>query len=207
MSMIALTGGVKDTIQTMLGLTLNADASNAVCDITSEGQPKPVSGQIFYGIIGNSFANDSSQCRDDAYALEVIITLRADYCPADRAGSELLMKLKSGTNTGGLWARVDELAAAINMVYGVIDKAGGSFATGATGNGQAGKSWTGGNAYSLSYTANGFVQPLRFARAEYLGVKGPDWFWCESNGDPMSGVAAKLSFDFARRVQTLESQS
>lgn len=205
MSMTALAGAVRETIQTMLGLNTTPNANGMViadltCDLTSEGQPKPASGQVFYGIVLEGMSSNSTMDLDRDFRLKVIITLRSDYSPVDRTGTELLLKAKTTANTGGLWARVEELIdkdqGGLHLNYSVLDKAGGSYGGGV---------WTGGKSYSLANTVNGFAQPLAFRSAIYLGVKGPDWFWGDSAGEGSvySGVAAEVVFAFARRIQVV----
>lgn len=197
-----LNGSTGNAAYTTGGTWENA-TRHSVCDVTIDGEPKPDSGQIFYGIVGRGFRNASQESRDDLHSVEIIITLRAGEFPVDRIGGSLIAAAKSGNNTGGLWARVEELAAYLHMRYSVLDLVGGSYGAG---------NWTGGQSYSLATSVNGFVQPLSFSGAEYLGEKGPEWFWAhlpktDYPDDTPSGLAAKLSFDFARRVQTIESQS
>lgn len=47
------------------------------------------------------------------------------------------------------------------------------------------------------------TEPPVFLSGEYLGGKGPDWFWAEPTGserDP-TGIAVELSFGRVRRIQ------
>jgi hypothetical protein len=199
MSMVALLGATKQTIQTMLGLTAGAQVGDQTVDITDEGQPKPMSGDVFYGIIGNGFSNSSDQyLKEEDYGVDIIITMRTDVIPSDQIGNAVLTALKTTTNTGGLWARVEELRAYLNMNYDLLDLAGGTLVS---------KVWTGGQTYSIPSNRNGFWHPLQFTRATYLGVKGPDWFWAEGRDPAPTGVAARVSFGYAARTQTIESQA
>jgi hypothetical protein len=200
MSMVAILGATKQTIQAMLGLTPGVDSADIICDITPQGMPKSNSGQVFYGIVGSSASNSQDLSIDETYRCFVVITLRAGLAPLDRNGNAVLMALKNGVNTGGLWARAEELRAGpatggLHMNGAVIDLAGGT-----TGS----HTWTGGQPYSIPSTENGFVHPWAYESMEYLGEKGPDWFSCEDRSE-VSGVAVKVNFHLAQRVQTIES--
>lgn len=190
MSMVSLLNATKTAVQSMLGLTAGIEADD-VCDITDDGSPKPSSGQVFYGIVGNSFSNTYDLGLDETYDFEIIITLRAGYSPEDRTGSELLLKPQTVNqpNTGGLWARVEALRAHLHMNDLLRIDAN----TNAT--------------YGIGNAANGFVVPPVFLGAQYLGAKSPDWFSAEGADDAITGVAAKLTFGRAERVQTIESET
>ena len=205
MSMVALLGAVKQNLQSLLGVTPGVDTGDIFCDVTDEGQPKPNSGQVFFGIVGVGMSNASEQALDEYYDFDVVVTLRAGYVPEDRIGNQLILLALSSPLVGGLWALTEEVRAGwesgsygLHMNYHVLDLAGGT-----TGN----VTWTGGNAYSLPNTVNGFIEPPVFLRAQYLGAKGPDWFYAEGADPATTGVACKLSFGKARRVQVIESSS
>jgi hypothetical protein len=175
----------KTRIQDFLGLAADS-TRDSVCDITEDGAPKPNSGQAFYGIVGNEFGNQSTTSLDEEYRIKVVITLRAGYSPDDKVGTEILTKA-----TTGLWARVEALRAHLHMNETLRADANTNATYGCNPIG----------------TENGFVQPLRFSGARYIGAKGPDWFSAEGQDDAVTGVAAELSFDFARRVQVIEDHS
>jgi hypothetical protein len=189
--MLALLKSVRSSIQTLLG-----GVDKTVCDVTPDGRPSPIAGQIFYGIVGNDFFNDpgdrGKHCLDEKYTIRVIITLRSDYAPYDRMGDAIILgdpELNAGNpvaNTGGLWYRAEQLRAALQMNYTLMDAA---------------------NTLINLSVANGFIVPLVFRSCVYLGVKGPDWFDAEGEGDPPSGIAVELTFNDAERVQTLESMT
>ena len=160
---------------------------DAIVDVTEEGRPKPHSGQKFYGIVGTNFSNSARESLDEEYSVEITVTLRAGYAPVDQIDDLLT------TATTGLWALVEALRAHVNMNYVILWDATQNASYGCDPAAAGGE--------------NGFVQPLRFAGAEYLGAKGPDWFGAEGHDDAITGVAAKLRFDFARRVQVIEEQS
>lgn len=192
--MSALQMAMKTAIQSFLGLTPGVDVADDTCDITPGGMPKANSGQIFYGIVGDEggFNNDADASLDERYDLDVIITLRSDYCPPDRAGVELFVS--NGTNnvdattTIGLWPRAQALRAKFHMNYTVMNDANTNAA------------------YGIGAGANGFDEPLKFRGARGLGSKGPDWFMAQGDRD-WSGVAVRVSFGGARRVQKIEAET
>ena len=52
-----------------------------------------------------------------------------------------------------------------------------------------------------------FVEPPVFLGATYLGPQGPSWFWAEGQQDDASGIAVRLRFGRARRVQYIDDQT
>lgn len=214
MSMAALLNATKAYIQTtILSLTPGVDSADIYCDVTEEGQPKPNSGQLFYGLVGRSITNDSDASLDEYYAFDVTITLRTGYVPDDRIGNQLIIAaLAGGTSDppGGIWALTELLRAGwrqasntggLHMNYQILSLAGGTPWTSAGGYVP--------QSYSLPNTVNGFIEPAKFKSATYLGAKDPDWFHAvvDPNADPIAGVAVKLSFERARRKQVIESSS
>lgn len=156
---------------------------DAIVDVTDDGRPKPHSGQKFYGIVGTNFSNSARESLDEEYSVEIVVTLRAGYVPAHQIDDLI-------TGSTGLWALVEVIRAHVHMNYVIMWDANENATYGC----------------NPAAAENGFVQPLRFSGAEYLGAKGPDWFGAEGHDDAITGVAAKLRFDFARRVQVIEEQ-
>lgn len=178
--MRALLLAVKSDVQDFLGLTLD-DARDAIVDVTEDGRPKPVSEGVFYGIVGTGFSNMQDQCLRESYSVKVVITLWASYAPHDRLGNELVTK-----ETTGLWDRVGALRARVHMRYQIMDAAN----------------------TTMGVLVDEFDHPLVFQNANYLGVKGPEWFDAEGGEDePPAGIAVELLFGGAERTQTIESQA
>lgn len=187
MGMLALMTGMRDQLRLRLG-----DARSEVVDITDDGRPKPSSGQAFYGISGGAVSQQAAESFDARYSLSVTITLKTGYAPPDRIGSESLLLQPAASpaagnaasrDRGGVWARADEVGewghmnyAVMNAANAVLQAAGASF---------------------------GFCEPLRYDGATYLGAKGGEWFDSDDLDNPPAGVAVKLAFSKARKVQPI----
>lgn len=187
MSMRALLIATRTAILDHLGVAANDPKRFLICDVTDDGRPKPASGQVFYGLVGGSISNSQAQCLDEFYDLRVLITLKAGYSPTDKLGQELLLSAGAPgvANSGGLWSRAEKLRSYLHMRYSVIDAAN----------------------VEITAAANGFVRPLTFLGASYLGVRGPEWFDAEAQDDPTAGVVMELRFGNAQRIQVIESQT
>lgn len=152
------------------------------CQVTPDGKPDPVCGEWFYAVHPGGTSNAARNYLDERADFYVTLTRRAGFSPEDRIGEEVLL------DNAGILARADQLKALLHMEYPVMDAANALIP-------------------GFGVTVNGFVEPPGFLRLDYLGPKGPDWFWAEGYDPAPSGIAVQLAFGGARRIQDTRSDT
>ena len=180
MSLRALLLAVSAKVKTVTGL----DAANV--GVQEDGQPPNFSGELYIAIHPGAFRNNDDAGEtdlDEVYEVDVTVSRRAGYTPADRVGEELITKV-----TTGLYARVEAIRAGLHMQYDYIIGAGADTAN-----------------TIIGASDNGFVKPLKFRDCSRPQRKGAEWFGAEK-GKP-GGKILVLSFGGAQRVQIVTEQS
>jgi len=180
MSLRAYMKAVKNQIQT----TYSVDQTG--CDVTPDGRPVPVAGQVFYAVHPGTITNSRQNALDEQYGFSVTLTMRTGYAPWDRVGSNVI------ADDSGLLAKAEALRVLLNMNYTVMAAANALIPNTPAAGGS---------------TVTGFVEPLVIQSVAYLGVKGPDWFFAEGVDDSATGVAVELRFGRARRVQDVSGST
>lgn len=169
---------VRDAIRTAYNLDLMH------CEVTPDGRAHPDAGEWYYAVHPGSLSNSAQNYRDDTVGLFVTVTLRTDAIMQDRLGAEAVL----GRN--GIIARAKALAALIHMNYTIMDAANDLLTNAAAAPG-----------------ASPFYLPLQLVEAQYLGPKGPDWFFAEGQDAATTGLAVQINFGRAKRVQYDETQT
>lgn len=198
MSMDALLQGFRNALRARLG-----DSRGQVVQVSDDGRPPPTCGQVFYGIVGGEVQNNSDQDDqlDESYSLSVLITLRASYTPEDRFATELLVRDRIPTtpgppqpsatnatnrNKGGIWRRAEDLRV--------------------WGHGNWTDIMTAANEAAGGDAVQGFCEAMKFRKITFLGTKDYAWFGCEPDDEsPAAGVAIRVDFDKARRIQEIST--
>lgn len=178
MSQRALLLAVRDHLRQELNLR------ELDCENTFDGRPLPMSGESFIAIHPGSWTNDTPECLDERYGIQITVTVRLPRVPQDRWGPELFTKAAEGLD-----ALLEKIRVKAHMNYTLMDRA--NVIIGATG---------------LLPTANGFIQPLCFRDGGQPMPKGPNWFAAAGRGQ-YAGLAQTLTFRDANRVQTIESMT
>jgi hypothetical protein len=158
--------------------------ADGTCLVMHDGQPPGSAGQTFYAIHPGSIQSDHDLSLDETYDLMITVTVRTDYCPHDRLGEDVITKASTG-----LWAKVEALRAVVHMDYTILRDANA------------------GQSYSIGSSENGFIEPLKFLGATYLGAKDASWFWSDGHDETPAGLAVECRFGRARRAQVIEEQS
>jgi hypothetical protein len=182
MSQRALLLAVRDYLRQQMQLT------DAECDILYDGQPPPDCGERFIAVHAGEWRGGDVEARDDTFGVNVTVTRRTSYAPADRVVSPL-----TGPDFLALDKTLDQVASLLHK-----DPA-------AAGSGTAYPVLALANA-TIGSAANGFVEPLTFRDGGRPEPKGSDWFSAEP-GQGVCGISQTLSFSGARRIQTNESQT
>lgn len=175
----AMLQGLRDALRTSLSL----DATG--CQVTADGKPDPMCGEWFVAVHPGGTSNTQRNYLDETADCYVTITRRTGFTPQDRIGEEAVFDLLDYAS---------RVKALIHMEYPVMDRADALIvgtAEYAAANGGA-------------VTTNGFIEPLGFRSQQYLGPKGPDWFWAEGVDDATTGLAVQLSFAGARRISATD---
>ncbi len=173
------------TLERMLAVLSLAATEGAV---GFDGQPPAVAGEFFPVVHPGMAENDADLSLEEYFDVSVTLNLRVAYSPFDRHGAEVMTKA-----TTGLYAKAELLRVGLHMDYVLMGYCGGL-------------DRTGGKAYSLPATVNGFVEPLKYRRMLPPRRVGPEWWWAEPNEDALpAGVALQIDFGRARRQQTIES--
>lgn len=154
---------------------------DTICDVGVGPEPAPVCDDLFVRIHPgewNCLTHDEGGDLDESYGVAVTISRRLPYAPADREGTEVLLK-----QTEGLMEVAALVRTQLHFSYAVINTAN----------------------TTLGGSVNGFVEPLRFRNAQTPAVRSADWF--SSEQAEHCGLSTTLFFGGARRVQTLESMT
>lgn len=177
MSMGALLEAVATKLRTATGLP----AGNV--DVRDDGEPPNFAGELFIAVHPGSIGSDATECLDESYSITVTITRRRGYIPDDKVGQEMITNRRTG-----LYYRVDQVRAALHGKWDYILPVSDE----TTANGIIGA------------LANGFIETLAYRGCSVPRKVGAEWFG--GGGDREAGSVVEMTFDRARRVQTIESQ-
>lgn len=178
MSVDALMFGTRDMVRENLGY------SAAQCELVGpEGEPPPRCGQVFLGIHQGEWRNESTESLDEYFGVYATLTMRIGI-PLDRIGELIASKTAEQM---GFNRRAERIRAFLHKGEPVIGRA---------------NQWLMKMAPQGSDQIYGFSEPLIFNGMEPPHFVTGSWF----GGDPGSievGIAARLSFDRARRLQPI----
>lgn len=160
---------VVETLRSPTGLSLAANQ----CDEQPDGQPPPMSGQIYYAVHEGKWSSTDAENIDERYGVHITITLRAGTAPKDRHAMAIYRDLRT--------RRKELHDLMMTHRYVIMNLAN----------------------QKLGNSVNGFVEPLRFIAPTPIEQKGPDWFSSSSSTPSIAGVACTLVFEDARLVQKL----
>lgn len=160
----------------------------ATCEVRDSGTPPPRCGVWFAAVHQGAVRSTALNCLDEYYDFFVTLTKRVDL--SDRVGQRDLSRddvqkllVKTGLNN-----KARQIALGLHMEYGVLQDA---------------------NDYLVAWNPDvadliyGFGEPARYSGTTVEPVYA-DWFGAEaSEGNPMMGLKAEISFVDCRRLQAL----
>lgn len=159
---------------------LGYDATN--CEVGFDGQPPPFAGEWFVMVHPGEWSGRDIEGLEESIGCQVTVTVRSAKVPRDRQGTNAL----TGPTGQSLDARLEAIRALLHLDYGMVDLANAT----------------------ITASANGFVEPLRFRDGGKPEPKGPEWFHADlEGGSPPVGLAQTLAFGGAVRIQTKESET
>jgi hypothetical protein len=156
------------------------DLTELGCDVTPDAQPHPSCGEWFYAVHPGSVSNVSPRADvhvQEEYSFSVTVTRRTGVPPHDRLGPNAMLE------KDGILGTARKMALeVVNMNYDLM-----------------------GEANDLIGAENGFTKPPVYLGMNWLGPRGPSWFFAEGDdGDVASGLAVEVNFGRAVRTQYLE---
>lgn len=180
MSQRALTLATKDYLQFWFGYT------DAECDTSPDGQPPPMSGELFVAVHGGGFRNGADDSRQDYHTVMITITRRVPQAPFDRSYSSIIDDVDQG-----LEVTANQIIAKMHTGTGAYEVMN-----------QANKylvSWAGGR------DVYGFEEPLRFRGCTEPQKKSGSWVHGDA-GEPHAARTLTLTFSDALRQQSMAGQ-
>lgn len=171
MSEAALLVAVRDNLREL------CDYTPAQCEIEMDEEAPPTSGDLVVLVMpgGWTFSNEAEGgcVLAELFAVKVMVAMRLKTVPQDRQRSMLIDTLF------GLEAHTRKIIAKTHLSYRVNNKAN----------------------EAIVDSAEGFVEPLRFAGMEAKPrAMGPEFFKAVAGSE--CGVARTILFNQAKRIQT-----
>jgi hypothetical protein len=173
---------VRDQLRSVQALGLG----KANCEITHDGSPFPIAGEVFVAVSPGYWrdAGSNGTCLQEEFGVNVTVSMRLPKVPIDRIGPELLAKANIG-----LLSVCDKIRAVIHMdPYDAVEN-----------------SVLGRANMSMGTSVSGFLLPLQFVDGGRAELKPAPWF--QAKGEPSAALCQTISFGKALRVQRIEDQS
>ena len=179
MSQRALCLAVRDKLQLAFGW------NEAQCDLTPEGKPPAVCGELFVGVSEDGMDNSQAESLDEIHRVSVVVTKRLPQAPWDRASQEIIHKAVVGAEV-----IADQVKAFVHRNYAILTLANLYL----------------NEAIPSTQTIYGFCVPLLYRGQTRAQEKDGSWFQGEADA-PSSGVAITMSFGVAERLQSVALQT
>lgn len=158
--------------------TALGDADGRFVGVQLEGVPPPAAGSFYVSIDAGPYRNSdmNPQSLDEFFGVTVTLAFKMQFAPKDR---------RAGVAAGRDHVRgvTRTVITALHCDYQVLNDANAE----------------------LGAAVNGFVEPLRFARASPAVAKAPDWIGGKTDHPDRKGIYVRtVEFADARRVQRID---